>query len=99
MMKHTHIHTLPYPLLSLTLISCCRIPEGKVEEGGALAVGRLRSLEDQLTRAKQKIHSFQRLTGDGEQNSRTWEGHVGGEKRKAVGESHIGRGDQVELYL
>ncbi|KAM9554011.1 alpha-(1,6)-fucosyltransferase-like isoform 1-T2 [Salvelinus alpinus] len=42
-----------------------RIPEGQVEEGGALAVGRLRSLEDQLTRAKQKIHSFQRLTGDG----------------------------------
>uniref|UniRef100_A0A4W5QND3 GT23 domain-containing protein n=1 Tax=Hucho hucho TaxID=62062 RepID=A0A4W5QND3_9TELE len=46
-------------------VSCGRIPEGQVEEGGALAVGRLRSLEDQLTRAKQKIHSFQRLTGDG----------------------------------
>ncbi|KAJ8009298.1 hypothetical protein DPEC_G00087440 [Dallia pectoralis] len=42
-----------------------RIPEGQVEEGGALAVERLRSLEDQLTRARQKIHGFQRLTGDG----------------------------------
>ncbi|KAL0967593.1 hypothetical protein UPYG_G00254210 [Umbra pygmaea] len=42
-----------------------RIPEGQLEAGGALAVGRLRSLEDQLTRAKQKIYSFQRLTGDG----------------------------------
>uniref|UniRef100_A0A8C5HLR1 Alpha-(1,6)-fucosyltransferase n=1 Tax=Gouania willdenowi TaxID=441366 RepID=A0A8C5HLR1_GOUWI len=41
-----------------------RIPEGQVE-AGSLAAGRLRSLEDQLTRAKQKIHSFQKLTGDG----------------------------------
>ncbi|XP_058470157.1 alpha-(1,6)-fucosyltransferase [Solea solea] len=41
-----------------------RIPEGQAE-AGSLAVGRLRSLEDQLTRAKQKIHSFQKLTGDG----------------------------------
>lgn len=43
-----------------------RIPEGQVEPG-SLAAGRLRSLEDQLTRAKQKIHSFQKLTGDGKQ--------------------------------
>lgn len=42
-----------------------RIPEGQVE-AGSLAAGRLRSLEDQLTRAKQKIHSFQKLTVDGE---------------------------------
>uniref|UniRef100_H3D3V5 Alpha-(1,6)-fucosyltransferase n=1 Tax=Tetraodon nigroviridis TaxID=99883 RepID=H3D3V5_TETNG len=41
-----------------------RIPEGQ-GEAGSLAAGRLRSLEDQLTRAKQKIHSFQKLTGDG----------------------------------
>uniref|UniRef100_A0A8C6NI20 Alpha-(1,6)-fucosyltransferase n=2 Tax=Nothobranchius furzeri TaxID=105023 RepID=A0A8C6NI20_NOTFU len=41
-----------------------RIPEGQAEVG-SLAAGRLRSLEDQLTRAKQKIHSFQKLTGDG----------------------------------
>uniref|UniRef100_A0A3Q2CB70 Fucosyltransferase 8b (alpha (1,6) fucosyltransferase) n=1 Tax=Cyprinodon variegatus TaxID=28743 RepID=A0A3Q2CB70_CYPVA len=41
-----------------------RIPEGQAE-AGSLAAGRLRSLEDQLTRAKQKIHSFQKLTGDG----------------------------------
>ncbi|MEQ2310053.1 Alpha-(1,6)-fucosyltransferase [Ameca splendens] len=40
-----------------------RIPEGQAE-AGSLAAGRLRSLEDQLTRAKQKIHSFQKLTGD-----------------------------------
>ncbi|MED6274409.1 hypothetical protein CHARACLAT_016102, partial [Characodon lateralis] len=39
------------------------IPEGQAE-AGSLAAGRLRSLEDQLTRAKQKIHSFQKLTGD-----------------------------------
>ncbi|XP_053301872.1 alpha-(1,6)-fucosyltransferase [Pleuronectes platessa] len=41
-----------------------RIPEGQAE-AGSLAAGRLRSLEDQLTRAKEKIHSFQKLTGDG----------------------------------
>ncbi|XP_013870941.1 alpha-(1,6)-fucosyltransferase [Austrofundulus limnaeus] len=41
-----------------------RIPEGQAE-AGSLAAGRLRSLEDQLTRAKQQIHSFQKLTGDG----------------------------------
>uniref|UniRef100_A0A3B5AJZ9 Alpha-(1,6)-fucosyltransferase n=1 Tax=Stegastes partitus TaxID=144197 RepID=A0A3B5AJZ9_9TELE len=41
-----------------------RIPEGQAE-AGSLAAGRLRSLEDQLTKAKQKIHSFQKLTGDG----------------------------------
>uniref|UniRef100_A0A8C4IFD3 Alpha-(1,6)-fucosyltransferase n=1 Tax=Dicentrarchus labrax TaxID=13489 RepID=A0A8C4IFD3_DICLA len=33
-----------------------RIPEGQAE-AGSLAAGRLRSLEDQLTRAKQKIHT------------------------------------------
>ncbi|KAF3850053.1 hypothetical protein F7725_019772 [Dissostichus mawsoni] len=42
-----------------------RIPEGQADTGSLAAVGRLRSLEDQLTRAKQKIHSFQKLTGDG----------------------------------
>lgn len=47
-------------------VSPPRIPEGQAE-AGSLAVGRLRSLEDQLTRAKQKIHSFQKLTGDGKQ--------------------------------
>eukprot|EP00064_Thunnus_orientalis_P019198 superscaffoldBa00004695_g19313 len=41
-----------------------KIPEGQAE-AGSLAAGKLRSLEDQLTRAKQKIHSFQKLTGDG----------------------------------
>lgn len=41
-----------------------RIPEGQAD-AGSLAAGRLRSLEDQLSRAKQKIHSFQKLTGDG----------------------------------
>ncbi|XP_034383782.1 alpha-(1,6)-fucosyltransferase [Cyclopterus lumpus] len=41
-----------------------RIPEGQAE-AGSLAAGRLHSLEDQLTRAKQKINSFQKLTGDG----------------------------------
>lgn len=44
-----------------------RIPDGQAE-AGSLAAGRLRSLEDQLTRAKQKIHSFQKLTGDGKQD-------------------------------
>ncbi|MEQ2165403.1 hypothetical protein GOODEAATRI_016497 [Goodea atripinnis] len=43
--------------------STAQIPEGQAE-AGSLAAGRLRSLEDQLTRAKQKIHSFQKLTGD-----------------------------------
>ncbi|KAM7367726.1 hypothetical protein PAMP_014006 [Pampus punctatissimus] len=41
-----------------------RIPDGQAE-AGSLAAGKLRSLEDQLTRAKQKIYSFQKLTGDG----------------------------------
>lgn len=41
-----------------------RIPEGQAE-AGSLAAGKLRSLEDQLSRAKQKIHSFQKLSGDG----------------------------------
>ncbi|MED6257972.1 hypothetical protein ATANTOWER_001237, partial [Ataeniobius toweri] len=44
-------------------LTILRIPEGQ-SEAGSLAAGRLRSLEDQLTRAKQKIHSFQKLTGD-----------------------------------
>lgn len=48
----------------LSSSSLHRIPEGQAE-AGSLAAGRLRSLEDQLTRAKQKIHSFQKLTGDG----------------------------------
>lgn len=48
----------------LSSSSLHRIPEGQ-GEAGSLAAGRLRSLEDQLTRAKQKIHSFQKLTGDG----------------------------------
>lgn len=46
------------------LPSLHRIPEGQAE-AGSLAAGKLRSLEDQLSRAKQKIHSFQKLTGDG----------------------------------
>ncbi|XP_041814482.1 alpha-(1,6)-fucosyltransferase [Chelmon rostratus] len=41
-----------------------RIPEGQAE-AGSLAAGRLRSLEDQLTRATKKIQSLQKLTGDG----------------------------------
>ncbi|CAL8393384.1 unnamed protein product [Arctogadus glacialis] len=42
-----------------------RIPESQAEAGSLAAAGRLRSLEDQLTRAKQKIHSFStRLVGD-----------------------------------
>uniref|UniRef100_A0A3Q2YCT1 Alpha-(1,6)-fucosyltransferase n=1 Tax=Hippocampus comes TaxID=109280 RepID=A0A3Q2YCT1_HIPCM len=45
-----------------------RIPEGQADVG-SLAAGRLRSLEDQLTRAKQKIHTFQKLTGDGKPSS------------------------------
>ena len=48
-----------------------RIPEGQAE-AGSLAAGRLRSLEDQLTRAKQKIHSFQKLTGDGKHVCAIW---------------------------
>lgn len=48
----------------LSSSSLNRIPEGQ-GEGGSVAAGRLRSLEDQLTRAKQKIHSFQKLSGDG----------------------------------
>uniref|UniRef100_A0A672P418 Alpha-(1,6)-fucosyltransferase n=1 Tax=Sinocyclocheilus grahami TaxID=75366 RepID=A0A672P418_SINGR len=39
-----------------------RIPEGQSD--GPISSGRLRSLEEQLSRAKQKIHSFQRLSGD-----------------------------------
>lgn len=49
---------------SCHLLSLPRIPEGQ-GEAGSLAAGKVRSLEDQLTRAKQKIHSFQKLTGDG----------------------------------
>ncbi|KAK7151253.1 hypothetical protein R3I93_012251 [Phoxinus phoxinus] len=40
-----------------------RMPEGQSD--GPISSGRLRSLEDQLSRAKQKIHSFQRLSGEG----------------------------------
>ncbi|XP_067274322.1 alpha-(1,6)-fucosyltransferase isoform X1 [Pseudorasbora parva] len=39
-----------------------RIPEGQSD--GPVSSGRLRSLEEQLSRAKQKIHSFQRLSGE-----------------------------------
>ncbi|XP_030628606.1 alpha-(1,6)-fucosyltransferase [Chanos chanos] len=39
-----------------------RIPEDQSE--GALAAGRLRSLEEQLSKAKQKIQNYQRLSGD-----------------------------------
>lgn len=53
------------PVSSPHSLTSHRIPEGQVD-AGSLAAGRLRSLEDQLTRAKQKIHSFQKLTGDGE---------------------------------
>ncbi len=54
------------PAVHSSPLSFLRIPEGQAE-AGSLAAGRLRSLEDQLTRAKQKIHSFQKLTGDGKQ--------------------------------
>ena len=54
-----------------------RIPEGQAE-AGSLAAGRLRSLEDQLTIAKQKIHSFQKLTGDGKRVGAIWK--VAGER-------------------
>lgn len=59
-----------------------RIPEGQAE-AGSIAAGRLRSLEDQLTRAKQKIHSFQKLTGDGEHSTagQGGAGQVGGRKK------------------
>ncbi|XP_073789892.1 alpha-(1,6)-fucosyltransferase isoform X4 [Danio rerio] len=40
-----------------------RIPEGQSD--GPISSGRLRSLEEQLSRAKQKIQSFQRLSGEG----------------------------------
>ncbi|XP_057209705.1 alpha-(1,6)-fucosyltransferase isoform X2 [Triplophysa rosa] len=39
-----------------------RIPEGQSD--GPVSSGRLRSLEEQLSRAKQKIHGFQRLSGE-----------------------------------
>lgn len=65
MCTHPGLHQCP--LFS----SSHRIPEGQVE-AGSLAAGRLRSLEDQLTRAKQKIHSFQKLTGDGEFDGGGW---------------------------
>lgn len=53
-----------HPSHPLLVSSSPRIPDGQAE-AGSLAAGRLRSLEDQLTRAKQKISSFQKLTGDG----------------------------------
>lgn len=59
-----------HPSHPLLVVFLPRIPEGQAE-AGSLAAGRLRSLEDQLTRAKQKIHSFQKLTGDGKQG-RIW---------------------------
>lgn len=63
----THLRLHPCPRSSFSY----RIPEGQVE-AGSLAAGRLRSLEDQLTRAKQKIHSFQKLTPDGEFDGAGW---------------------------
>ncbi|KAA0708229.1 Alpha-(1,6)-fucosyltransferase [Triplophysa tibetana] len=39
-----------------------RIPEGQSD--GSVSSGRLRSLEEQLSRAKQQIHGFQRLSGE-----------------------------------
>lgn len=60
----TDVHMLPCSPITLFVSFSPRIPEGQAE-AGSLAAGRLRSLEDQLTRAKQKIHSFQKLTGDG----------------------------------
>ena len=69
-----------------------RIPEGQVDVG-PMAVGRLRSLEEQLTRAKQKIHSFQRLTGDGEQG---YQGIVEGwDEGSRIGLRGEGRGAHV----
>lgn len=63
------VYGIYVPILTTVSFSL-RIPEGQAE-AGSLAVGRLRSLEDQLTRAKQKIHSFQKLTGDGKQGRAT----------------------------
>lgn len=59
----TYMYSAAQTMVSL-ILPPPRIPEGQAE-AGSLAAGRLRSLEDQLTRAKQKIHSFQKLTGDG----------------------------------
>lgn len=70
--KCTYLCLFPCPISS----SFHRIPEGQVE-AGSLAAGRLRSLEDQLTRAKQKIHSFQKLTGDGEFVGGGWWNNTG----------------------
>ncbi len=49
--------------LTTMCVLFCRIPEGQSD--GPISSGRLRSLEEQLSRAKHKIHSFQRLSGDG----------------------------------
>lgn len=68
----TDVHMLKCPpITSPPCVLLPRIPEGQAEVG-SLAAGRLRSLEDQLTRAKQKIHSFQKLTGDGKQGRAIW---------------------------
>lgn len=74
-----NVHMLPCsPITSSPcLFLPPRIPEGQAE-AGSLAAGRLRSLEDQLTIAKQKIHSFQKLTGDGKQVGAIW--NVSGER-------------------
>lgn len=74
----TRSHAHPSQPILVSLFSL-RIPEGQAE-AGSLAAGRLRSLEDQLTRAKQKIHSFQKLTGDGKQARDTFK-----KKKKVVG--------------
>ena len=72
--KPNKLHPCSCPMLTSSPPLVPRIPEGQVDVG-PMAVGRLRSLEEQLTRAKQKIHSFQTLTGDGEQGV---PGHRGG---------------------
>lgn len=43
-----------------------RIPEGQAE-AGPMAASRLRTLEDQLIRAKEKITNFQRVSTDGKE--------------------------------
>lgn len=48
--------------LSLSLSS--RLPDGQAD-GGPGAVGKLRNLEEQLIRAKEKINSYRSLPADG----------------------------------
>ncbi len=51
---------LTCPSLSLS----SRLPDGQAD-GGPGAVGKLRNLEEQLIRAKEKINSYRSLPADG----------------------------------